>query len=186
MKIKNKKPLIYLILLCLFLAIGGTVAYYYSQVVVPNRFQAMTYSIKIREEFNNEFGTKRVYIDNFEETNTPVVLRVSYNEYWTNDAGTILNSLDLAGNSYVTKNWTNAFLNDFTLGSDGWYYYKKVLKPETSVQLLESVAQDNSPGADTKYHLDFNYEAIQATEEAVLDIWGRNITISGDDVVWGS
>lgn len=192
MKNKNKKPLIFGLLLLTLAVIGGTFAYYYSEVVIPNRFKAMTYDVKLVEEFEGDFGTKEVSIVNQEETNTPVVIRMSYNEYWDNSLNNKYNNTDV-----VTKNWTNDFLNDFRYDSrSGWYYYTKVLNPESSVTVLNSTAlntnlvnasPDRSSYLSSDYHLDFNYEAIQAKEEAILDIWGDdllNVSINGGNVSW--
>lgn len=192
MKNKNKKPLIFGLLLLTLAVIGGTFAYYYSEVVIPNRFKAMTYDVKLVEEFEGYFGTKEVSIVNQEETNTPVVIRMSYNEYWDNSLNNKYNNTDV-----VTKNWTTDFLNDFTYDSrSGWYYYTKVLNPESSVTVLNSTAlntnlvnasPDRSSYLSSDYHLDFNYEAIQAKEEAILDIWGDdllNVSINGGNVSW--
>ncbi len=191
-KNKNKKPLIFGLLLLTLAVIGGTFAYYYSEVVIPNRFKAMTYDVKLVEEFEGYFGTKVVSIVNQEETNTPVVIRMSYNEYWDNSLNNKYNNTDV-----VTKNWTTDFLNDFRYdGGSGWYYYTKVLNPESSVTVLNSTAlntnlvnasPDRSSYLSSDYHLDFNYEAIQAKEEAILDIWGDdllNVSINGGNVSW--
>jgi len=182
-KVLKKKPIIFIALLFIVLLIGGTVAYYYSNVVIPNEFQTMTYNVKIREEdFDGHFGPKKVFIVNQEETNTPVVLRVSYNEYWLDVNNNHLNNIKDNGTNCAIKNWTDAWLNDFTLNTnDGWYYYKKVLNPQSEVQLLESVS---SNGCNNEYHLDFNFEAIQANAEAIRDIWSLGATINGDDVNW--
>ena len=192
MKNKNKKPLIFGLLLLTLAVIGGTFAYYYSEVVIPNRFKAMTYDVKLVEEFEGDFGTKEVSIVNQEETNTPVVIRMSYNEYWDNSLNNKYNNTDV-----VTKNWTTDFLNDFRYdGGSGWYYYTKVLNPESSVTVLNSTAlntnlvnasPDRSSYLSSDYHLDFNYEAIQAKEEAILDIWGDDllsVSINGGNVSW--
>ena len=117
---------------------------------------------------------------------------MSYNEYWDNSLNNKYNNTDV-----VTKNWTTDFLNDFRYdGISGWYYYTKVLNPESSVTVLNSTAlntnlvnasPDRSSYLSSDYHLDFNYEAIQAKEEAILDIWGDdllNVSINGGNVSW--
>lgn len=192
---RTKKPLIFLILFLLVVGIGGTFAYYYSEVIIPNRFQAMTYHVTIEEEFYDDFGTKRVSFVNQEETNAPVVLRINYNESWrkTIDDVVITPSNVIDGQDVVTKEWTDAFLNDFADGGDGWFYYTKVLNAQESVQVLERIALNESlvstssdaidyQGAD--YELSFNFESIQASSDAILDIWGISSTIQGDDVAW--
>ena len=190
MKNKKFKPLIFVGILTVVCAVVGyTVAYYYSNIVVPNQFQSMTYNVQITEEdFNNTFGTKKVFFKNEEETNTPVVLRFNFNESWGNGVNNLIN-----GTNVVTKTWTDAFTNDFALGDDGWYYYKKVLNPQESVQVLESISRNDtlinsSPNrseyVNSNYHLDINFEAIQATPEAVSEIWNKSITITGTSVTW--
>ncbi len=84
-------------------------------------------------------------------------------------------------------------MNDFVDGGDGWFYYTKVLNAQESIQVLETITLNNnlvltSPdtidyqGAD--YELSFNFESIQASSDAILDIWGISSTIQGNDVVW--
>ena len=132
---------------------------------------------------------------NNEETNTPVVLRINYNELWRKEVNGVKLSLDnnVNGVNVVTKNWTTAFTNDFVDGGDGWYYYKKTLNAEESVQVLNSISLNESLISTSPYYndyktytyeLDFNFEAIQANSSAISEIWGKNATITGGDVTW--
>lgn len=193
-KIK-KKPLIFLLVLCLLGIVGTTFAYYYTEIAIPNQFKAMTYNVTIEEEFNDTWGTKKVSFVNNEETNTPVVLRINYNELWRKEVNGVKLSLDnnVNGTNVVTKNWTTAFTNDFVDGRDGWYYYKKTLNAEESVQVLNSISLNESLISTSPYYndyktytyeLDFNFEAIQANSSAISEIWGKNATITGGDVTW--
>ena len=195
-KIK-KKPLFFLLLLLALGIVGTTFAYYYTEIAIPNQFRVMTYNVTIEEEFNNTWGTKKVSFVNKEETNTPVVLRINYNELWRKEVNGIKLSLDnnVNGTNVVTKNWTTAFTNDFIDGGDGWYYYKKTLAAEASVQVLDSIALNESLISTSPYYddyksytyeLDFNLEAIQASSSAISEIWGRTATISGGNVTWAS
>ncbi len=195
-KIK-KKPLFFLLLLLALGIVGTTFAYYYTEIAIPNQFRAMTYNVTIEEEFNNTWGTKKVSFVNNEETNTPVVLRINYNELWRKEVNGVKLSLDnnVNGTNVVTKNWTTAFTNDFIDGGDGWYYYKKTLAAEASVQVLDSIALNESLISTSPYYndyksytyeLDFNFEAIQASSSAISEIWGRTATISGGNVTWAS
>ena len=199
MKIKKfkKKPLLFLILLLVLGIVGTTFAYYYTEIAIPNQFRAMTYNVTIEEEFNNTWGTKKVSFVNNEETNTPVVLRINYNELWRKEVNGVKLSLDnnVNGTNVVTKNWTTAFTNDFIDGGDGWYYYKKTLAAEASVQVLDSIALNESLISTSPYYddykaytyeLDFNFEAIQASSNAISEIWGKTATISGGNVTWAS
>ena len=195
-KIK-KKPLFFLLLLLVLGIVGTTFAYYYTEIAIPNQFRAMTYNVTIEEEFNNTWGTKKVSFVNNEETNTPVVLRINYNELWRKEVNGVKLSLDnnVNGTNVVTKNWTTAFTNDFIDGGDGWYYYKKTLAAEASVQVLDSIALNESLISTSPYYddyksytyeLDFNFEAIQASSSAISEIWGKTATISGGNVTWAS
>ena len=195
-KIK-KKPLFFLLLLLALGIVGTTFAYYYTEIAIPNQFRTMTYNVTIEEEFNNTWGTKKVSFVNNEETNTPVVLRINYNELWRKEVNGVKLSLDnnVNGTNVVTKNWTTAFTNDFIDGGDGWYYYKKTLAAEASVQVLDSIALNESLISTSPYYndyksytyeLDFNFEAIQASSSAISEIWGRTATISGGNVTWTS
>jgi len=193
-KIK-KKPLFFLLLLLALGIVGTTFAYYYTEIAIPNQFRAMTYNVTIEEKFNNTWGTKKVSFVNNEETNTPVVLRINYNEFWRKEVNGVKLSLDnnVNGTNVVTKNWTTAFTNDFIDGGDGWYYYKKTLAAEASVQVLDSIALNESLISTSPYYndyksytyeLDFNFEAIQANSSAISEIWGKNATITGGNVTW--
>ena len=195
-KIK-KKPLIFLLALIIVGVVGTTFAYYYSEVSFPNQFRTMTYNVTIEEEFNDTWGTKKVSFVNKEETNTPVVLRINYNELWRKEVSGVKLSLDnnVNGENVVTKNWTSTFTSDFIDGGDGWYYYKKTLNAEESVQVLNSISLKEDLISTSPYYndyksytyeLDFNFEAIQASSSAISEIWGKTATISGSNVTWAS
>ena len=199
MKFKKlkKKPLIFLLALIAIGVVGTTFAYYYTEVSFPNQFRTMTYNVTIEEEFNDTWGTKKVSFVNKEETNTPVVLRINYNELWRKEVSGVKLSLDnnVNGENVVTKNWTTAFTNDFIDGGDGWYYYKKTLNAEESVQVLNSISLKEDLISTSPYYndyksytyeLDFNFEAIQASSSAISEIWGKTVTISGSNVTWTS
>lgn len=193
--IAKNKPLFFVLLLLLIVGIGSTFAYFYTEVIIPNQFKTKTYNVTVEEEFYNNWGTKKVTIMNKEETNTPVVLRINFNESWRKEVDGIKLSLNnnVNGTNVVTKNWTIAFTNDFIKGDDGWYYYKKVLNAQESVQILESISLNEelistSPYYEDyksyNYELSFNYEAIQATSLAVSEIWDKKVNINGNDASW--
>lgn len=190
----KSKPLLFLLGILVVATIGGTFAYYYQNVSLPNQFKAMTYNVNLTEEFNNDWGTKKVYITNNDTTNS-VVLRVSYNEMWSKTVGnnilTISNSIN--GNNLVTKNWTSTFTNDFVDGLDGWFYYKAVLNPSDSIQLLNSISLNTNLIENTVYYDDylnydynliFNYEALDANSSTISNLWGKSATISNNTVSW--
>lgn len=196
-KIKNmkSKPLIFLLAFLIIFSIGGTIAYFYQTVMLPNQFKTMTYKVDLTEEFNDDWGVKKVYITNNEDSNTAVVLRVNYNEIWSKTvSGTILTlSNTVSGSNVVDKDWTSTFSNDFIDGNDGWYYYTKTLGPNESIQLLDNIYLNNnliqsSPDyenyLDYDYKLIFNYEALDADADKVSEIWNKTVTINGTNVSW--
>ena len=145
-----------------------------------------------------KLNLKKVSFVNLDEKNVPVILRIMYNESWTRtleENGEIIelhNDNDPNGKESVKKEWTDDFMNHFIDMGDGWYYYDRVLKPEESVHILESIDLDedaiNYEYEDYTYNLDFNMEAIQATTTALQEIWGKDATILDDGTIdfdWG-
>ncbi len=195
MKKRKLIPLVLIILL--ILGLGIAYALYQSNITLPNEFKSMTYNIVLEEEFYDTWGTKKITLTNRDPTNTPVVLRISFNEIWSKTIQNQYLTLDntVNGVNVVQKNWTSTFLNDFILDNDGWYYYKKTLNPEQSIQILNSIALQESVIQTSQYYqeyhnydyeLTFNYEAIQTTTQAIQSIWGKNATISGGNVTWST
>ena len=191
-KLKNNKKVIIALLSLLTIGIVGvTAAVVYFKSELENKFNTSAYNIAIEEEFYDDWGTKKVSIVNHDST--PVVIRVAYIETWSdnNDAVSLQLSNKINGIDVVTKAWTDSWKNDFILNEDGWYYYKKVLTENEAVQILESINL-NKEVADTSlenynlydYELDFRYEAIQATTDAVKEIWGLDVTINGGEITW--
>ena len=189
MKLK-KKSLIFILLLLLVAVVGGTYAVFYNSIAIPNQFNIMLYDIKITDDFNNQWGDRNVSLTNVDKSNTDVVLRINYNEVWSKDIDgeKVFISNIANGSNVVNKEWADDFLNDFYLADDGWYYYKKVLGPNDSVQILKSVSLnedlikdlDNySKYKNYDYDLSFNYEAISADSSIVKDAWDRIVNIEG-------
>ncbi len=191
----KSKPLLFLLGFLVVVSIGGTFAYYYQNVTLPNEFKTMIYNVSIDEDYNDDWGTKKVYITNNETSNTPVVLRINFNESWSKVIdGTIVNlSNTINGTNVVNKEWTSTFTNDFVDGSDGWYYYKKLLSPNETIQVLNSISLNNSliqsssdyqDYLDFDYKLIFNYEALEPNTDRISDIWNKTSTISGSNITW--
>lgn len=192
-KLKNKK----IIILGIFLVglIGVTYALFSNSVLFENKFKAASYDVILEDEFYNTWGTKNVSVKN--NDTTPVVIRISYNELWSLEVGdtflTISNKIN--DTDAVVKSWTEDWLNNFTDGNDGWYYYNKVLNKDETVLILTEIQKNETLIASSNdkeyydtynYELDFNYEAIQATKEAIKEIWNYDIEIDNDGVIeWG-
>ena len=94
------------------------------------------------------------------------------------------------GVNVVNKTWTNTFLNDFTDGLDGWYYYNLVLKPNDKIQLLESISLDSNISntypeyLDYDYQLIFSYEVLELDNALISEIWNKNVDINNLGVNW--
>ncbi len=190
----NKKPIIALITLLTIGVVGVVYALFGSNNSFINPFSTATYDVQIEEVFEGKFGKKEVNFVN--RGNTPVVIRVSYNEIWSlqdDDDFLLTLSNKINGKEVVDKKWTNEWLSDFILGPDGWYYYSKILNADSSVQVLESINLNlsvlaNSPDYEKyfnyDYELDFNFEALQGDEKAIKDIWKYEVNINNDEVSW--
>ena len=191
MKIK-KRSLIFILLLLLVVGVGTTYAVYFNAVSIPNQFDVMTYNVKLEDDFSNKWGERNVKITNVDESNTPVILRISFNEMWSKNVGkskSIISNV-VNGVNVVDKNWTDDFLNNFYLADDGWYYYSRVLNPNESVQILKSVKLNEELIKDSNiyskyknydYDLSFNYEALSADsdESLIRSAWDRSLKIEG-------
>lgn len=154
-----------------------------------NQLESRTVSATIQENFPvttvtaGATKTKAVTVEN---TGTAAAfVRVCVAEYWTTDKE------QLIGATGVTKNWSTAWNDDFTL-YDGWYYYKKVLPAGGSVQVLESVTFPANVPNGASYHLDFQVETVQVSGEAAVNkdatntLFGRTGTVSGMTTLHGA
>jgi len=193
---KIKKLFIGTISLLFIGMIGVTLAIMSSNGYFENIFHSAEYGVNIEEEFYNDWGTKKVsFINN---NNSPIIIRVSYNELWSttdeeDNTFTVLNN-KANGIDTVNKVWTDAWVNDFVDGHDGWYYYKKVLHNTERVQVLSEIqlneeALTSSGDLETyknaNYELDFNFESVQADSKAVKSLWGKTVTIDSDgNITW--
>ena len=189
----NKKPLVFIVLLLVIVGIGTTFALFYSNVVIPNQFKTRIYDVKIEEEFYDTWGTKKVSFVNNED-GVDVIIRYNYNEVWKDTSNNLLDANP--GGVGVIKTWVNNGTTTSTqpgyLGyHDGWCYLEKVVKGGDTLQILDSIqltggsiASSSNSSLYKDYSLIFNYEAIQATPNAVKDIWGKDIEINGDDITW--
>ena len=180
---KKKKNIIFLVLLLLLTLVGTTYAYFTYSESFDNKFNIKDFDVVIEENFDptaRDVVTKEVFVVNKEDV--PAIVRLSYNENvdfdYENTYRDLFSNLD---SDYVTKNWTQEFYDDWYF-YEGWYYYTKVLTAGESVQILESLERNSCMEL---YELDFNIEAVQATSDAVLELWGKNVTINENGtLVW--
>lgn len=198
---KKKRNIIFLLLI-VFCVVGVTYAYYSHSKSFNNNFEVGNFEVVIEEIF--EEGTclgngetedgeycsdsplsKEVYVVNYEDTDA--IVRINYNEFIVSSTETeyknILSTYSSHRGDFVEKEWTDEFIDDWFF-YDGWFYYRKVLPAGSDVKILNSVDL-NSCGITGTYNLDFNIEAIQASQDAVSELWDKNVVINSDGtLVW--
>ena len=191
-KVLKKDPIVILLIAIVLTGGAVTFAYVINSVSVTSRFKMMTYDVAIEENFENKFGTKEVtFVNKEKNSNTNVALRIRYDELWSNenDNGVLsVLSNTINNTNVVNKEWTEDFSSDF-IYDDGWYYYKKILKPGESVKVLNSISKNDilnshSEYNDYNYELTFSFEGIQATKKAISETWNKTVNIEGDNITW--
>lgn len=225
---KNAKLRLFVIGCLALLVTGFSLAFWSGKVEHTNQLKADQMSAKIVEVFAQDSEPrgrvpKSVSFQNY--SSSSAFLRVAYAETWENDDDedvdkegifipTILNN-QIDGKDVAVKNWINGFgqESDFWQdGGDGWFYYKKILKPgESTDPVLDSVtfpftedgATQDFPDDKTKrdyetsdYQLYFRMELLQASDshatlnrdevnaKASSTVFGKKAIVNGNSVVW--
>jgi hypothetical protein len=160
------------------------------QTSQENNFQSRTVSVKVNEDFPDPTvtsGSTQIKVVSIENTGTDAAfVRVGYSEGWTTETA------QLEGTGGVQKNWTSSWLNDWTDGGDGWYYYKKILPAGESVQILSSVTFPAVIPGNADYNLNFMVETAQVSDQAEVNtaatqkLFGKAGTISGATIADGA
>lgn len=225
--LKRVKLRLFMIGCLALLVIGSSLAFWSGKIEHTNQLNAGQMSAKVVEAFaqNSEpRGTVPKSVSFQNDSSSSAFLRVAYAETWESyydDDGkgefvpTILNN-QLNGKDVAAKNWINGFGQDSNLwqnGGDGWFYYKRILKPgEKTDPVLKSVtfpftengAAQTFPDDQIKkayeascYQLYFRMELLQASdshatlnreevnEKASLTVFGRKAVVNGENVMWG-
>lgn len=158
----------------LFMLMGSTMAWFVDDKEATNQFTAGTVEIEVKEHgFVNlenvkpsDEKTKNVSVKSLGSKQTYV--RVALIPKWEP------NNLS----SHVVTLNTNTTPEDDWVYKDGWYYYKKILtKDQETSLLLNSVTFDPNMGDEYKnatFTLTVKAEAVQASHEAYIDVWGIN------------
>ena len=146
-KIKNKKTIIFITLLLVIGLVGGTFAYYTSQNVFENLFQAESYHTEATESFTSpsswtpgDTTPKTVSVTN--KGNVDVAVRVHMTEEWRDTNNNVLSLKDAQNNTVAIINFASDLSNWTTVTESGttYYYYNLALGPnETTDPLIESV-----------------------------------------------
>ena len=126
---KNKKSLVAIVLLFLFLLIGATIAYFQSSASFENEFNTGKYKIVTKEVFESpsnwqpgEEIPKTITTKN--EGTIPAAVRVSFTEKWEDsDGNDITNQID-DGTAIINLDNTSDWTKD-----GNYYYYNYSLEP---------------------------------------------------------
>ena len=187
-KAPNKKAKFSAIAVCLLLtamlAIGGTLAYLFTQTTpVVNTFNPVDVDIEIVEKLEGNIKSD-VQIVNTGKTDAFIRAKVVIT--WQNAKGEVYSArpvLDTASNDgdysivYNTAEWI--------LGSDGFWYCKNDVAPNGLSEILIKEAKPLKLCEDNAYtlHIEILSQAIQSTpENAVVDTWGP-VTDATDGVL---
>ena len=174
---KNKKPLIALFALLLIAGIGVTFAYFTSSKAFENVFKInKDYEATIEEKFTPEQDwlpgeevSKEVFVTN--TGSIDLVARVKYEEVWS---GSLTGFMPDGTTRVALINFADN--NDWVLHTDGYYYYNKVIAPETkTTSFIKSVTLNpnlelTSDYIDAEYTLNITVETIQS--DGATDKWG--------------
>lgn len=193
---KCKKNIVFIILMLLLGVVGVTYAYFTETESFENDFVVADFGVVIEENFEQGFDVewdtsyipKEVFITN--KKNTPAIVRVSYNQnvmdYTLDGEYTIIYTY-LLNNEIIDMifdyDWTEEFDNYF-IYQDGWFYYLKVLPANTSIQIMSGITLNDFSTKVEHYNLDFNIEAVQATPEAVEEVWGWQVSIDESENIF--
>ncbi|MBR4036526.1 MAG: hypothetical protein IKJ05_07345 [Oscillospiraceae bacterium] len=176
-KANNKKSKFSAIAVCLLLtamlAIGGTLAYLFTQSdAVVNTFNPVTPDITVDEEFEGNVK-KKVAIKNTGEVDSFIRAKVVIT--WQNDAGEVYPLTPVPGTDAATADYKITWTKDgWVEGSDGFCYYTSAVPVNGSTGVLFTDAAPLRACADENYtlHIEILSQAIQSTpDEAVESVW---------------
>ena len=194
----------FLLLLVFVLAlgmVGGALAYYQSTLHVQNRLTTKESGVTMKEIFNpadqwvpGETKQKEVSFGNVGLVDQVIRFRVI--EKWSTNSGTAWTYQGSYSPPPVTIHYTAAVAADWS-EIDGWYYYKKPLKPggeEPRVidQLSFSKALANGgyssvdDFSDKRYSLTVEMEALDVNSAETQAAWQMTFTQSGNTLTWRS
>ena len=158
----KSSALIIALALILVLAVGGTVAYIFTQTdPVINTFTPTEAKITVDEKTNNNQKTEIIVKNN--STGVPVYIRVALVANMIDEDKNVTGAADVPTFT-LGDNWLE--------GSDGYYYYTEpVPVGESTGNLLQS-----SMKLDENMQVVVLADAIQAEpKQAVIDAWGQTI-----------
>ena len=164
----KSSALIIALALILVLAVGGTVAYIFTQTgPVINTFTPTEAKITVDEETSNNQKTSITVVNN--STGVPVYIRVALVANMIDGAGNVTGAADVPTFT-LGENWFE--------GSDGYYYYTKAVPVDGSTGNLLKAPMELSENMQVVVLAD----AIQAEPTtAVTQAWG--VTVGSNGVI---
>lgn len=181
--------------------IGGTGAVIQHRLAVKNTLKTPTVEVSIDDIVGKTDGSKKQKEVSFKNQGTAdVFIRVAYAEKWENE-NELLSSQNPDGHdvakkfndSQIENSMEEMFPRDeWTLGNDGWYYYRHVLKAandgdtDQTKPLLTAVDFSNISSQESEYNgadyeLHFQVEAVQASDDYELNVEAVD-TVFGSEV----
>lgn len=181
--------------------IGGTGAVIQHRLAVKNTLKTPTVEVSIDDIVGTTDGSKKQKEVSFKNQGTAdVFIRVAYAEKWENE-NELLSSQNPDGHdvakkfndSQIENSMEKMFPRDeWTLGNDGWYYYRHVLKAandgdtDQTKPLLTAVDFSNVSSQESEYNgadyeLHFQVEAVQASDDYELNVEAVD-TVFGSEV----
>lgn len=181
--------------------IGGTGAVIQHRLAVKNTLKTPTVEVSIDDIVGKTDGSKKQKEVFFKNQGTAdVFIRVAYAEKWENE-NELLSSQNPDGydvakkfnDSQIENSMEEMFPRDeWTLGNDGWYYYRHVLKAandgdtDQTKPLLTAVDFSNISSQESEYNgadyeLHFQVEAVQASDDYELNVEAVD-TVFGSEV----
>ena len=233
-KIKNKKN-IFVIIIALLLIIGGTITYFFNQILFSHEISNKVENVTCTQEAPL-FGDINLSCTNTSESEEKVLLRFKYDSFWkyeeqdcpvyngggggeyvvnpdwnqsnpgysypsdpddiesgppTDPLELIAYNLELpvnymyvynyTGSQKITITWDDDFSTNFVYnGNDGWFYYKKALKPGETVNIIKSITKNYEIAENDEYIFNFSHEESFVNNDLVNEIW--NVTFTKDNL----
>lgn len=177
-QMKNHRKWLWIAVLTLICTctVSGTIAYLTDATdKVENTFKPVTHNHELNEDFTNNVKSA-VSVKNTGEL--PIYVRVALVGNWYLNGEIVAPWSDTEITRYST-NW-------FKCASDGYWYFKSPLQPNSSTGYLftdaYTVTEEDAPVPGANLVMDVISQSIQAEpESAVQDAW--NVTVADDKTI---
>lgn len=160
------------ILIVLVGLVSGTVAFL--ATTTPPKENAFTYG-QVRSEVIETFnGTTKSDVQIKNTGNTDAYIRATIVISFQNATGDVHSKQPVQGTDYFIDFGTS----DWTVGSDGYYYYGPVVSSgSTTTNLIDSLSSNNTAPQGYTLSVEILGDSIQSSPEAaVIDSWGVTVT----------